>query len=359
MLFNAWWLMPLSYFVLDAQRIYSEDFVEEWLTITLDGVSAPLTKGILFNLITSPENSDFLGYWHNTFIGQLLSIIPIVIVLIIVLKLSFFSKHKSAAFLTSLIFLGTLFLIKGSMPPFGDVYMFLFKYFPFFSVFKTPFVKFGLLYYFLFSLLLGILLNNAKAIKSISLTSCFNVYLLFCLIPVFSGNIIPETEAKDVGKVTRKFSDSPNYISARAPINNSKLNARSLSIPGMGNYQLLIKSCEKKYYSGIDPLLGNTNKPWITGYKDRVIYNNFLSMDIFSLIGFFNVGRLVMNEESIPWFGFVGPNYQDIKIRLQGTDRKTYENIIIWENMKFFKPLIQSSISPWMILRNKSYAKKN
>ena len=130
---------------------------------------------------------------------------------------------------------------------------------------------------------------------------------------------------------------------------NDNLNSYSIS-----NFQLLLKSDTELSYSGLDPLLFNTTKPFINGNyaRERVIYDNFNSKYFFYLTGFFNIGPIVMDERSLPWFGYIGPDNQAIKKQFAEIDKKSKGKLIIWENMSSFKPLLQTSSTPWVILNN-------
>ncbi len=58
-------------------------------------------------------------------------------------------------------------------------------------------------------------------------------------------------------KATRQYIDKPEHIDFRTAIIQEKLNYKIMSFPGMGNYQILMKTGEKSYYTGWDPLLKN------------------------------------------------------------------------------------------------------
>ena len=72
----------------------------------------------------------------------------------------------------------------------------------------------------------------------------------------------------------------------------------------------------------------------------------------FYLTDFFNIGPIVMDERSLPWFGYIGPDNQAIKKQPAEIDKKSNGKLIIWENMSSFKPLLQTSSTPWVILNN-------
>ena len=59
--------------------------------------------------------------------------------------------------------------------------------------------------------------------------------------PLLTGNMIPELFlGTTAGTATRKFTEQPQYKKLRGHINQEKLVYKILSLPGMGNYQILL-----------------------------------------------------------------------------------------------------------------------
>jgi hypothetical protein len=192
----------------------------------------------------------------------------------------------------------------------------------------------------LFTLLAG---KNSKYYKKWVII--FTVYLLFCAGPLLTGNIIAGERA--LGSeitVTRKFKEKPLHKNFRTQINNEKLEYKILSLPGMGNYQMLFDSLPGKQYSGLDPLLYNTNKGFLTNYLDteiKTLYNFMLDEKIQNLFGTFNIGKLVINGNLKPWFGWVGPaGSQKLRNRFKDLPRKDFGNISAHSILNDFIPVV-------------------
>ena len=61
------------------------------------------------------------------------------------------------------------------------------------------------------------------------------------------------------------------------------------------------------------------------------------------LLGIFNVHKLVINGNSIPWFGTIGPREPNIiRERLKGLPVINFGNISIHTNLENFIPIIYS-----------------
>ena len=89
------------------------------------------------------------------------------------------------------------------------------------------------------------------------------------------ANIIDVTKLSNDGKII--FGSTVNLENLDT---GEKLEYKILSLPGTGNYQIMFDSLQGKKYSGIDPLLHNTNKPIITphsGEEIKTFYRHALS----------------------------------------------------------------------------------
>ena len=115
--------------------------------------------------------------------------------------------QNSNSFLTILFFaflslLGA-FLAKGSKPPFGEVYLWLFKYFPGMNLFRDP-TKFYLLVALSYSMLIPFSLEQIsrqpKKVSSIKylVLSIFILYWLFLIRPAWLGQLSGTFKAREV-----------------------------------------------------------------------------------------------------------------------------------------------------------------
>ena len=226
----------------------------------------------------------------------------------------------------------------------------MFDHVPFFIIFKTPVEKFGLLYTFIFSLLLLFTFHSCKNLKIYpQVTLCLCFYLLFCGIPFVTGKIIPDYYANPYGTVSKKYIDQPEYIVTRKSLNEDKLIYRVLSLPGRGNYQALLDSGEEKLYSGLDPVLLNTNKPIVNdhdGNLQKFLYKNIFMPELDFTLDMMNIKKLVFNDRFILWFGRVSPgDSQSLKQRFKSLPYRQHGKIRIYDRESKFIPLLFSTNS--------------
>ena len=347
LLFNCWWLLNMLKGVHTALSVYKSDLATDWLFSTISTVGNPLAKSLSLTHLAGSEGESFLGDYFNTPFAFFAGLIPISLVVFGI----FFSRKESLNKLLihiAILMLLTIFLLKGSAPPFGSIYLFLFKNVPFFNIFKTPVEKFGLLYTFLLSILLIFTLLAVKdpAHSRIGIIA-FTGYLLFCMGPLLMGEMIPEISFGNAGTLSRKYKEKPSYTSFRRHINNERLEYKILSLPGMGNYQILFDTSQGKKYSGIDPLLHNTNKGILTPHFDseiKAFYGYMLNKTTHNLFGSFNIGKLVINGDLQPWYGRVGTsNARELRSQYKNLPSKNFGNISAHTLSKNFVPVVHTA----------------
>lgn len=354
LLFNSWWLVNLFYSAGFAQQLYlnSGFSAEGWLVDTVAYVAAPFGKAFSLRHIIANSDWDFFSYFYHTPVSLILTLIPLLLAVggLFLTKKAGFYKLNLNIFIIVLV---VLFLMKGAAQPFGDIYLFLFRNIPFFNIFKTPVEKFGLLYVFLFTVLLLFVLHGSRGQNIYrKMVILFSGYLLFCLIPILTGNIIPENRLTlDNITVSRKFFDKPEYKLVREDINKDKLDYRIMSLPGMGNYQILMDNFKGAKYAGLDPILNNINKAYIVSQSEneKVIYHNLAESPEDLLLGLFNVGKMVVNGDFIPWFGVVGLDADSLRNKLGNIVKKEFGNIVVFDNTKNFVPHLYVPASSWIV----------
>ena len=356
LLFNCWWLLNMFKGVDTALVIYKADIAKRWLIGTVNSVESPLARSLSITHMTGTKGEAFLfSDYFQTPITFFIGLIPI----FLVVSGFFFSKktnmHKLLSH-TLILMLITVFLLKGAAPPLGNIYLFLFDNVPFFNIFKSPIEKFGLLYTFLLSLLVLFTLLATKSSKYYRTgIIIFTVYILFCMGPLLMGNIIPESTAgSGYGTISRKHNIKPEYQSFREYINKQKLEYKVLSLPGLGNYQVLYNSSQGKKYSGIDPLLKNINKPILEAQYDNEItefYKTMLDKNSPHLFGSFNIGRLDINGDTLPWFGLLSANPEKLREHYKGLSRKNFGNISTHTLSQSFIPVVHTTEN--IIIQNK------
>ena len=351
--FNLWWLLNLFYGAIDALSHYDRTFAQAWLIQTVDSTAAPIFKCLTLTYLTYAYGFDFIGNLYNSFPGYIVTLIPITLVVWI----CFFSRQiRQEKIIPRIFFLVLLaiFFTKGPNPPFGSLYLFLFEHFPLFHMFKSPIEKFGLLYIFLFTLLLLFIFLNIKNSKENKVFHLFIIgYLIFCFIPIATGNIIPEHNIGLDGKATRQYIDKPEYIDFKNAIIQEKLNYKIMSFPGMGNYQILIQTGEKSYYTGWSPLLMNINKGFFQpafGSHITEFYTLLAQDSAQKIFGMLNIGKLLVNPDSIPWFGNVGSgDPRIIRKRFELLEEEMFGNMSVFNDYVNFLPIVYSSRNIFII----------
>lgn len=343
-LFNFWWIGTLFYLVRDALKVYPMSNAQSWLVQTVNAAAAPIGKSFSLTQISPPISHNFHGaFYHNPIVLPVL-MVPLLLVIWAVFFVEVPSRLKQLCLHIFLMTVLALFLLKGVSEPFGFIFQWLFDYIPFFMIFKTPVEKFGLLYTFLFSYLLLFALHSCK--KSKTYPHAIRLicgYLLLMGVPFLMGNIIPDYKVNPYGFVSRQYIEKPADVLVRNSLNKDKLIYRVLSLPGRGNYQMLLSSSKNKFYSGLDPILPNTNKPVIAahdGDTPKVLYRNILITESDFLLDFLCVKKLALNERLITWFGTVGAGPKLLKQRFASLPHEQYRDIRIYNRESKFLPLI-------------------
>ena len=169
---------------------------------------------------------------------------------------------------------------------------------------------------------------------------------MFCFIPMATGNIIPGHNITHYGKSDRKYIDKPEYTDFKTAIIQEKLNYKIMRFPGDLNYQILFKTGENSYYTGWSPLLKNINKGFLQPFFDSHIaeFYSFLSQDSAQKIfGMLNIGKILVNPDSIPWYGKLGTgDLRIIRKRFGIMEEERFGNMSVFNNHKNFLPIVYS-----------------
>ncbi len=340
LLFNFWWILNWFYVVTEARKTYTSSTALAWL-FGEQGTTILHKIFLLKWLVPADSGFSKLSLFYNQPFIQSLLVIPILLAVFF-----FFQKRgKEKYFLITFLFLLiTGFLMKGTRPPLGGIYVLLIKYLPFFSIFKTSAEKWGIFFIFLLSLLLISGFRNYKKAKSSNLVYIiFIVYLFFCIYPLVTGDFISDYKIKDLGWGSRKYQEKDEYRWLRESLSADKEEYRVLSLPGSFNYQVATHMYADKYYTGLDPLISNTKKPFITAYGNNalvnfdVLFNNISSPSYKKLLSLFNIRKVFLNKDAYPWFGF---SHRETKDELEDRFDKDFSSekkgsIILYDNDQF------------------------
>lgn len=356
-LFNACWILNWFYVLGDVKKMWTPSSALSWLTSS--GLKPIFRKILTFTAdIPSDPTYSFLSKHYNSKLAVLVMLIPISIILFSIYTVMIKRPRKHILYL-SISLLVTIFLMNGIRYPLGKIYGYLVsKNFIFFSIFKTPTEKWGILYVFIFTLLLIFTLNELKKERYYKyILILFAIYLLFCSIPFITGNFIPDYKVGTIGYGSRSYVDRIEYQKLREQINNDCLEYRVLSLPGSVNYQVMLPVNGNKYYTGMDPIVSNLYKPFIAAYSNNILvnydllFNNISSPRYDKFLSIYNIKKVVLNKDLYPWFGF--KQKEDIleleKIFSKTMPYKKYGSLVVFDNLKNFLPRIYPANVPIFI----------
>jgi hypothetical protein len=353
-LFNIWWIVNWFYVLADARKMYPQSFALSWLNSA--GFDPIFWKIFTFTAdIPSDPSYNFFSNHYNSTLAILVLLIPILIIFFYLLITKRPKKH--ILYLTVLVLIAG-FLIAGVRYPLGGIYAYLILNNFIFSIFKTSTEKWGILYIFLFTLLLIFTLKEFKKERYYKYTlSLFVIYLAFSSIPFITSNFIPDYKIGEMGYGSRGYVDRVEYQNLREQINNDKIEYRVLSLPASGNYQVMLPISGDKYYTGMDPVLYNLNKPFIATYSNNILvnfdilFNHISSPNYYKYLAIYNIKKIVIETDMYPWFGFT---QKENVSELERIFNKTmiYQkdgSLTIYDNKNYFLPRIYSADTPIFI----------
>lgn len=189
-LINLWWILPS----INSYSDFVHDFVGTYDPVAYARDASTYTS--LFSLMRLSKRGDFpplqSGFYgfHYLAIYDLVTFLPTVLLMVGLLLSR--KKLKIVPFYTLFILI-FLFLAKGSHPPFRFIYEWMLRYFPGFSMFRTPADKFGLFILLGYSFLIGVavkeLILRIKQIADDNLKSFFILFFLTPLVLLFRVGI--------------------------------------------------------------------------------------------------------------------------------------------------------------------------
>ena len=301
--FNFWWFVPMIFSSFaTGTNLYNDDFAVSWANsaIANDALIRILSLRSLTSFTHKP--TSFIEVFYNFPLIKILLFAPVIYIV------SYFARLKKAT--SKLIyplfafFLFFIFLNKGANAPFGEIYVFLIKYLPFFNVFKSPWEKFSILLIFIIVVFLAISLPREK--KKWFLYGSI-IYISIMAMPFFLIQFNPAYQIEADKYVSKQFIDKIAYSQWRKIVNDDQQDYRIFSLPGSLNYQVTMFSHDNLYYRGMDPLVFAVNKSFITVYgsnKFENIYKNLNNENIENIFDILGVGRILLNTDIYPSFLF-------------------------------------------------------
>lgn len=248
-LFNFWWLMPLFSSVGSIYAANLSGLTENLGTLL--GVSRNFTPDILIRLLQRTYFYDASAFStiFTSLPFHLISWLPVIFLLFGFIKI-FKDKLSKFKFFVVLLSLG-LIVSLGANPPFGPVFVWLFKSFTFLQAFRNPFEKFGLVLILGYSPIFAYGLVSffaGKKYKNLAVTS---VLLLICVIfawPMWTGRVIAGPDKKIGLDIPVYYKDLRNFL------NNKGEDFRLLMTPIWSGDGAFYQWGNGGRYQGSDPM---------------------------------------------------------------------------------------------------------
>jgi hypothetical protein len=144
---------------------------------------------------------------------------------------------------------------------------------------------------------------------------------------------------------TVKYKDRNEYGSFRQEIIKDEMHYRIIQFPGSKDYyEISFKMENNKYYSGVDPLINNTNKAGVIyTNKTRHLFENLSESTFDTTLGIYNIRKVVVNDKIVPRYGFPEKeNLETIKDILKKKMGKgeQYGDLLVYDNKKQFYPYV-------------------
>ena len=202
--------------------------------------------------IWEPRNIyTFYKYFKSfAFVGAPLIIYGLILIGMVRRRINNISIVLMSVFLTCLLF------VKGAQEPFGQIYLFLYNYFPLFRIFRSPDSKFSF----------GIVLVLAILLLIVASTYRKKIFVgLLTLVILIQGGLL-FTGTAIIGENTKTSSDRivtipPEYNQVADIINNDSKYGYILSLPGSAFTQFRLEN--DKNYIGQDMLAKISALPFL------------------------------------------------------------------------------------------------
>lgn len=326
---NIWWILPVM-----------TSFSEEFSSASVESIG--LTN--LDTLALNSRNTSFLnifrlgGHWaigatfrgdpfytwaesysSNIFLYIIGFLIPI---LAFSSLLSKSRKQHNLLYFAVLSLLG-LFLVKGSHPPFGGIYIWLFKNFPLFGIFRAQYHKLGMIVAFGYAFLIGIGISklysriehyskHRLASKMFLISICFLLFVVY-EYPFWTGEVIPEG-----GSTLPSYHvEVPEYYNnASSWLDEQNVDFRIYSLPLINLYGRPLMW--EHGYGGADPSSYLFPKPVISdnnAFKGGVSEGNFERT-----LAMMNVRYILLHNDADYKLYNISPSPEFIKTKLDSKE---------------------------------------
>lgn len=355
---NSWWITQL--FSLKFQMPISQTISNFSIADNLETLrQLSIRLGDLTNVIRliNASSAEVIGLdWFNFFNSPIAVFFEFLIMGTILFTIIKNRAERSILILGGMFFT-TLFLIKGTNTPLGEIYALFFQRFSFLQVFRNPFEKFSFILNLITTLLAGYSIFSFSHYLSIKtkknfFSIVFYFFFLCAIIimgyPFFSSLVFtsnePPTNDPGVGYKVKV----PNYYKEASDFLQSKgTNFRFIGFP-LGDEGITYKW--EKGYTGVElpstlfstpGILFNTAVPYyadiIPQLEDLLLENN----DFLSVANSLNIRYLFLRTD-IDWQERSMKNPQVIFNRINDLEKKglikrvgQYGALTLWENLSW------------------------
>lgn len=272
---NTWWLLPL---IVSGEKILAGYLTNPDENLgSLVGVSRNFTPDILIRLLqrTYFYDAGFDPKVYSQLIFQLISYISPFFLLFGLFKIFKRRETKRLSFFL-LIFIIGLLVSLGANPPFGKLFVYIFKHIPFLQAFRNPYEKFGLVYSLGYSVLFAFGLvyffENRFINGKLKYLGILSVLILICGIfawPVWIGRVVAGPDRNIGIPVPSSYNNLQEFLS------NNGEDYRVFMTPLWGGEGAFYNWSGIRY-QGVDPMEFILSKPAISAGFQIPFYNDYI-----------------------------------------------------------------------------------
>lgn len=301
-LVSAWWLFPL---VVSGNSIlsgYLENSAENLSTLL--GVSTNFTPDILIRLLQKTYYFDASSFSpvYKSFLFNLISFIPPIFLLIGFIKVIKEPAKSSIRFFLVLLIVGIIISL-GANPPFGWLFIWLFKHINLFQSFRNPYEKFGLVYALGYSIIFAFGLVNffGAKYKKIWIAAFLGVTCGIFAWPMWNGKVVAFPNDAPGIDVPKYYPQLNNWLLA----NNTEGYRIFMTPvwPGDGAFY----QWGKTKYNGMDPMMFLLNSSVVSSIPNIPYYYDFIqnirklseTTNVAPALGLLRIKYLINREDAI------------------------------------------------------------
>jgi hypothetical protein len=271
LLFNSWWILQFIQTTSGSAYVSTQAYSASGDIDTLNVLSANLGNlSYVFRMLHEGFVLNLKYIWGGIYLSKVFIILEYIVPFLAFSPLLLKKKPRFIYFFLSFSLI-IIFLMKGSAPPFGEVFLYFFSHIRLLEAFRNPFEKFGLVLPFAYAPLIGFSLftigiyikNKKNNITSQVVLNGLSIILFVVLVfPMWTGWVFSSSSV-----LTKNVSSSysvkvPDYYSAaREWLDDNTSSTRAIALPVSGEG---ITYKWKYGYSGVEISNGLFNTPFLS-----------------------------------------------------------------------------------------------